>query len=1571
MDGDDSKPGSNRRRLPSAPSTPSMVATPRSRVKPAPSIGSSPGLTPRAPSLSQLGPSPMRTPRRSVPSMQPFSPMANSGTTTSIAVNDTYNLSDHSQTEHNNAAWTDNSKQRDSQNVVVAVRARPFSQRELEHSSPLALTMSGNSTTISNPEKGRTHTFYYDHSFWSHNSLDKAFADQATVYNCIGVPLLDRCLEGYNCSLFAYGQTGSGKSYSMMGIPGTAVTRNNDNHGIIPRFTFELFDRIHDNTTMTRAYTVEVSYFEIYSERVYDLLAPPTKGRMQALKVREHPIMGPYVDNLKTYAVESYQDIEGWLNVGGKHRATASTNMNATSSRSHAVFSMVVTQAEVDDEGEEHCKVSKVNLVDLAGSERSDVAGTTGVRLREGSAINKSLHTLGKVISILADKASNQKKKQPFIPYRDSVLTWILKESLGGNSKTAMLAAVSPAMDNYEESLSTLRYAQQALKIVNVAQINEDPNMKLIRDLRAEIDALRTQFSATSNSSREVATLREKLSQTQALMNAMNRSWEEKLRIAQQTRQQYKKNMELESSQSLKSVANQQPTLVNLNEDPQLSEMLVYVINPGQIVIGNSEEADIKLGGALVLPQHCVLNCRRDEDTYHTITIRPSGDALVFVNGHQVEENKSVELQHSDRLVIGNRHFFRVNIPRLGRTDTQQENHKDTPFEEKNYQFAKQEFEAVQARRLELQLEEERRRVQAQLEAEHEEQRTAYQRALEDKMEKQRLAYEKRLEQLQKAITDNQSEKSILLQRFEKEASERQIEEREKVQIQLDELESEKRRLEQRLQEETQKEKQNLEEKNKIIDELTREKDTIQTAMEEMKRTTQSRKSLKSLMGKQEGNNEVFDVTVDPRSILATVQSFTEANKIAKDLDQNTMFTLSNAQGKPMVKVVNTNMKVATLWTIEKYEDRLRQMRDLYTEWESSGAVPDAVRELYFDPSDQWQAESHADLSEHSQAVDFFTTPRKNRSRLGSSENSSDNVGGVSGFTRSNSIRLRPKLAGQQLVAAMTAEATVPVICCKYIKNISAALGSADSRANELISSLSSLKVAAQVLHDAYVRHTSLPEDSRPLVSVKDTGVVRNASISATVSLHSIGTVVRNTKSQAETGLVLDLSQRISSSSVACAHNLIKLLQGIENEIPLMVKAGYEEILGTITLLSTTAGELAIVLDPKGDSTQDESGKSISDEDEYDDEEDEDALEAEVRAMMPARLVDLPDVSRQNSSPYFDDAITAATHHTVDSDILDAFQVGTRQFVEKSFAACKQDIAVLPSKLVTLKLNLHASSVLTEAIIEQVCDVVEKAVSLLSEAEQLQRELTVAGNSKRTIYNKSFTKARGVVVQVQDVTDAVVWLCDSCSLAAAGQEDLAQVMTRGQNLRTTAAHLQTASEFKANKLGLGQHKSLSNVKKSIGKVYSSTATFTKLSITSSVLDNFLTFLLLSRVILSLRNCSIIERFCLTAKSVIMRLNVTFLYIGGVIIDTNSISFVVKTFIFYSSRQCQDQLANLGKKVAKVPSLEESGRLSAVARQKQIMEEQAAIMRLESELDQRRHTLHSLRRSSYNSQTSAI
>lgn len=311
-------------------------------------------------------------------------------------------------------------------NLKVAVRVRPLNARELATGGVSnVVSVDKQELTIRNNPGGlglnTDHVFQYDHIFWSCDETSENYCNQSDVFVSIGHPLLNSAFKGYNACLFAYGQTGSGKSYSMMGLYEGDNLKVDSNSGIIPRFCESLFDKIL-NIKSTCSVSVEVTYFEIYNEKIHDLLAMESSGK-QPLKVREHPSWGPYVVGLSVHKVACLKEIQDCLVVGNKNRASSATCMNDQSSRSHSIFSVEINLAEASVDGESY-KKSKVSLVDLAGSERlNNYVGNSEERLKQGVYINKSLLTLGKVILALAD----QKKGQQFVPYRDSVLTWLLR----------------------------------------------------------------------------------------------------------------------------------------------------------------------------------------------------------------------------------------------------------------------------------------------------------------------------------------------------------------------------------------------------------------------------------------------------------------------------------------------------------------------------------------------------------------------------------------------------------------------------------------------------------------------------------------------------------------------------------------------------------------------------------------------------------------------------------------------------------------------------------------------------------------------------------------------------------------------------------------------------------------------------------------------------------------------------------------------------------------------------------------------------------------------------------------
>lgn len=536
-----------------------------------------------------------------------------------------------------------------------------------------------------------TKTFAFDKSYWSFDRKAPNYAGQEDLHEDLGKPLLDNAFQGYNNCIFAYGQTGSGKSYSMMGYGAE--------YGIIPKICQDMFERIKVlQADKNSSFTVEVSYLEIYNERVRDLLNPSNKGN---LRVREHPSTGPYVEDLAKLVVQSFPEIENLMDEGNKARTVAATNMNETSSRSHAVFTLTLTQKRHDVEtsmsGE---RVAKISLVDLAGSERAQSTGATGARLKEGAEINRSLSTLGRVIAALADMSSGKKKTQ--VPYRDSILTWLLKDSLGGNSMTAMIAAISPADINFEETLSTLRYADSAKRIKNHAVVNEDPNARMIRELKEELSKLRSQLSGGGSGggngiaeeqyapdtpldkqivsiTQEDGTVKkvskaeivEQLNQSEKLYQDLNQTWEEKLIKTEEIHKEREAALEelgisIEKGFVGLTTPKNMPHLVNLSDDPLLTECLVYNLKPGTTTVGNSDiegqTAQIRLNGSQILADHCNF-----ENVDGRVTVIPKDTASVMVNGVRI--NKPKVLKSGHRIILGDFHIFRFNNPQEARAE--------------------------------------------------------------------------------------------------------------------------------------------------------------------------------------------------------------------------------------------------------------------------------------------------------------------------------------------------------------------------------------------------------------------------------------------------------------------------------------------------------------------------------------------------------------------------------------------------------------------------------------------------------------------------------------------------------------------------------------------------------------------------------------------------------------------------------------------------------------------------------------------------------------------------------------
>eukprot|EP00051_Salpingoeca_urceolata_P023712 m.408038 g.408038 ORF g.408038 m.408038 type:complete len:1477 (+) comp20142_c1_seq2:683-5113(+) len=705
--------------------------------------------------------------------------------------------------------------------VKVGVRVRPTNKREMTKDFRYVVKMVGSQTILLNPTTKTEKTFNFDHSFWSTNKEDAHFATQDHVFDKLGNGVLDNAFGGYNACIFAYGQTGSGKTFTMMG--------NEELPGIIPRLCTSLFDKISENTNPDLTYHVEVSYMEIYNEKVQDLLT--TERKKKGLRVREHKALGPYVEGLSKLAVTDYDTIAGLMVEGNQMRHTAATLMNDQSSRSHAVFTIVMTQRQKDvatkQTGE---KVSRISLVDLAGSERSSKTGATGDRLKEGANINKSLTTLGLVISALADKAGAGKDaKNKFVPYRDSTLTWLLKDNLGGNSKTVMVATISPAADNYEETLSTLRYADRAKRIVNKAVVNEDPNAKVIRELREELERLRASVGPGGGGSgggggadeAELLATKQKLQETESLIAEMSQSWEEKLRQTESVLAEKQKLLE-DHAASVQGqgdhalqVTSKLPHFVSLSDDPLASDITIYTFREGSTTIGREdaeEENDIKIWGLGTEGEHCEIqySIEYDEEQaclMEVVILLPYAEHC-YVNGELV--SNATRLRQGNVVQLGHTNVFRFNHPteaermrKLGQSSSSSSVHLQTVFNpaKKLEDMHKQEAERIASEKAHV--EAQRAQVEAEKARLLEESERHAARMAELQAQEQQAAADREARR-ERDAAEREAETARMKEQQERERSdrERQEQENEALKRQLAELENKMREEFRRAEEE-------------------------------------------------------------------------------------------------------------------------------------------------------------------------------------------------------------------------------------------------------------------------------------------------------------------------------------------------------------------------------------------------------------------------------------------------------------------------------------------------------------------------------------------------------------------------------------------------------------------------------------------------------------------------------------------------------------------------------------------------------------------------------------------------
>lgn len=1024
----------------------------------------------------------------------------------------------------------------ESSQVTVAVRVRPFSSREKREGAPQAVFLDGEEIAVEHPGTRQVYSFAYDLCFWSVDERHPRFASQMAVYQALAAPLLGQAFQGFNTCLFAYGQTGSGKSYTMMGF--------SEEPGIIPRFCEDLFAEIAKKQTEEASYHLEMSFFEVYNERIHDLLVCKGENgqRKQTLRVREHPASGPYIEGLSTNVVSSYSDIQVWLELGNKQKATAATSMNDKSSRSHSVLTLVMTQAKTEFvEGQEldHRIRSRINLVDLAGSERCSATGTSGERLKEGVSINKSLLTLGKVISALSEQAGG---RSVFIPYRESVLTWLLKESLSGNSKTAMVAAVSPAGGSVEETLSTLRYAAQARSIVTAARVNEDLSAGLIRELKAEIEKLKAAQRSSQNIDperyrlcrQEITSLRMKLHQQERHMADMQRVWKEKLEQAEKRRLQVTE--ELQKVGIAFRMDDHLPNLVNLSEDPQLSEILSYMIKEGTTTVGKCRPGsshDIQLSGVLIADDHCTIT-----NSDGTVSIIPAGEAKTYVNGKLISE--PTVLHHGDRVILGGDHYFRFNHP-VEVQKREQPPSRENPVSKGPEDFESARNDLLMAQRL-------------QLEAEIKE---AEVRAKEEMMQGIQIVKEMAQQELSSQKAAYESKIKVLEAELKEESQRKKIQEinNEKANHKIEELEKAKQRFEQEIHVNRKRlEMEALAAKQALEDHRIRHAKILEALETEKQRIAQE---VQILQQNQSHRDKAFAAQPSWSSMKLSVM-IQEANAISSRLNRNYVFgrhvvSDKGSSSDACIRVRNLQLGVSTVWSLEKFESKLAAMKELY---ESRGSS--RGEDVFCGPEDEWEPDiTHVPVSSFSR--------RRSRSLLNNRRVS----GCLHGVEAHAGRDLRSSgcagLVGKSSPVYLdSAEPFLPGICKELIGSSLELLGQSDDEEGTVADSLMSSFLR---IHDGVLAvsraHEEQDEDSQ--CSLFTDRANQSLAVQVTSAFEQLavltGPWVSGVLLEAgRAALLAELRQEVRT----LGSRLQLFLQGCSSDISPMVKEAQKQVIQTV-----------------------------------------------------------------------------------------------------------------------------------------------------------------------------------------------------------------------------------------------------------------------------------------------------------------------------------------------------------------------------------------------------------------------
>jgi len=534
--------------------------------------------------------------------------------------------------------------------IKVAVRIRPMNSQEKAYGeTQVVLPTSEKTLNLINPIRGDSKPYTFDRVFHKR----KPEGEQETIMQELGTDLVNSCMQGYNSCLFAYGQTGSGKTHTVLGNENPP-----ENRGLLPRIVEALFEEIElakMDATEKNEFSTSVSYLEIYNETIHDLLAPEeSRGK---LEVRHHPKLGAFVPGLTDTPVFSWADVNRLMEFGVKARAVGATAMNEASSRSHCIFWLETTR-KVMAKGKMVNWRSKLNLVDLAGSERQKRTLASGDQLKEGAMINKSLSSLALIVSKLAEQCNGRRRKSDIhIPFRNSKLTFLLQESLCGNSATTIIAAASPAGSSHEETMGTLNFAQNAKAVRTQMKKNEEVGTSLVEELEKECERLQQMVEAGKSD-------RQELSDLMMMKEKYGRDLEQQLALANTLSTQRNRILEdagltTKDMNASMGLGEHTPQLLNVCYDPQLNNCLVYFLQKDQeILVGEDTKCQIWLTGTGMEP---VMAKLRNVDGQSISLEHVSG--RVLLNGRQVSGEDPVYLLHNDRLILGFSYCFRLVIP--------------------------------------------------------------------------------------------------------------------------------------------------------------------------------------------------------------------------------------------------------------------------------------------------------------------------------------------------------------------------------------------------------------------------------------------------------------------------------------------------------------------------------------------------------------------------------------------------------------------------------------------------------------------------------------------------------------------------------------------------------------------------------------------------------------------------------------------------------------------------------------------------------------------------------------------